>query len=188
MSYIEFIKNQVDLNAYSLSRGFLGYCYLKDGTCDDASCIDHCIAMLDEIFTDAIVVSSLRIYGALKAYYEEYDLNSNEQQLVGRLIDSGIVLNVSIDELDDTFHFVGNVSRCVMRDFITFQLMVGGLSYHAFITNSDKEVIIYPHDDSGIGFIANNKQSRTPSLINFLKGCVTNYSDIFEFHLEIRFE
>jgi len=56
------------------------------------------------------------------------------------------------------------------------------LSYHAFITNNEKKLIIYPHDDCGLGFITCNSELQEQYLKE-LKNYAERFSDILDFSL-----
>lgn len=178
---VKFIESNVELDSYSSSKGFLGYCNSKVGW-GDQRCIDAFIEMLALFVPKEIVVSSIRIHGDLQEHAETYELNEDDIQVRYRLLEQGLILNVASDEENESFHFEGTVSNSVLRDFVLYQSSIGELSYHGFITNSESEFIIYPHDDCGLGFIISD-ETKKKLYSSKLQECAERYSEILEFKL-----
>ena len=88
-----------------------------------------------------------------------------------------------LDFINNCFHFCGSISKAALRDFILYQTTIGALPYHSFIINSDCELIIYPHDDCGLGFIISNDKN-IEDINNKLYKFSEQYFDILEFHLK----
>ena len=129
---------------------------------------------------DETLVSSIRIYGDLKDHAEMYELSDKDIQVRDRLVKSGVILNVDSDDKADSFHFEGNISGDLLKDFVLYQSSIGELSYHGFLTSEDSGLIIYPHDDCGLGFICLEKKKIT-NIIEKLKEYAECYSDILQF-------
>jgi len=178
---IKFIESQVELDSYSSSNGFLGYCNSKVGW-GDLRCIDAFIDMLGLFTPNETVVSSIRIYGDLNEHAETYELSEDDIKVRDRLIEQGLILNVTSDDESKSFHFEGTISNTTLRDFVLYQSSIGELSYHGFITNPESELIIYPHDDCGLGFILCNAQKRKVTN-NKLHEYAERYFEILEFKL-----
>jgi hypothetical protein len=138
--------------------------------------------MLALFLPKGIIVSSIRIYGDLKSHAELYELSEDDIQVRDRLIKSGLILNVAKDETNEAFHFGGAISEDTLKDFVLYQSSIGELSYHGFITNSDNELVIYPHDDCGLGFISCNSKNKR-QVLDRIKECASRYSEILEFTL-----
>lgn len=176
---IQYIETKVNLDSYSSTDGFLGYCNSTVGWGDER-CIKAFLEMLAFFVPKEIVVSSIRIYGDLKSHAELYELNEEDIQVRDRLIKKGLILNVITDEESESFHFEGAISDSTLKDFVLYQSSIGELSYHGFITNAANELIIYPHDDCGLGFISCNNKDKQ-QILDRIKECANRYSDILDF-------
>lgn len=176
---IKCIESKVNLDSYSSTEGFLGYCNSSVGW-EDERCIEAFIEMLALFIPDEVVVSSIRIYGDLKAHAEMYELSEKDIQVRDRLVENGIILVVDSEDESDSFHFTGSVSDDLLKDFVLYQSSIGELSYHGFLTSGDSGMIIYPHDDCGLGFICYDNNKKV-NVIEKLKECEERYSDILEF-------
>jgi hypothetical protein len=178
---IKYIESKVNLDSYSSTDGFIGYCNSSVGWGDER-CIEAFIEMLALLVPKEVVVSSIRIYGDLKSHAELYELSEEEVLVRDRLIKGGLILNVATDEESEAFHFEGIISKDTLKYFVLYQSSIGELSYHGFVTNAANELIIYPHDDCGLGFISCNSKSKQ-QVIDRIKECSKRYSDILEFTL-----
>lgn len=176
---INFIESKVNLDSYSSSDGFLGFCNSKVGWGDER-CIEAFMEMLSRFIPDETLVSSIRIYGDIQVHAEMYELSENEIQVRDRLVENGIILNVDSEDEADSFHFAGSVSNDLLEDFVLYKSSIGELSYHGFLVGEDSGLVIYPHDDCGLGFICCYKRKRA-DVVEKLNECAERYTDILEF-------
>ena len=177
------IESQVNLDSYSSSNGFSGFCHSIVGW-DDERCTEAFLDILDFFLaTNQILVSSIRIHGDLETHAELYELSAEDIRVRDNLVSNGIILVVNSDDENGSFHFAGNVSNGLLKDFVLYQSSIGGLSYHGFLTSQDSGLVVYPHDDCGLGFICYEK-NKIKKVIKKLQEYAEHYSDILGFMIK----
>lgn len=102
------IEDNINLESYSSSVGFLGFCNSIIGWGDER-CINALIEIIDLFVPHPVLVSSLRIYSDLQVDAEMFQLNQNEVEVRNRLIDRGVILLESSDDISDGFHLKSRI-------------------------------------------------------------------------------
>gem|GEM_PF-5220856 len=138
--------------------------------------------MLSFLIPKEVIVSSIKIYGDINEHTKLYELSKTNEEVRNRLIEFNVIKNINLEAKKEAFHFEGRLPDKILRDFIVYQTSIGELSCHGFITNNEKKLIIYPHDDCGLGFIACNDELREQYLKE-LKSYAERFSDILDLSL-----
>lgn len=167
---INKIINKINLEIYSNSEGFLGYCESKKGLNDNVCW--HAINLLFRTFPMLLknnsLISSLHFdRSILKDSYQTSDANFNryfvplKENKIAYEVDFKSIsddINSSyyeekITELMEFFVYVENIEFEVLKKTIFSVMSVDGLIGHLFLILKKEKLIIYPHDDVGFGFI-----------------------------------
>jgi hypothetical protein len=174
-SNIQFLKNNVTLNSYSSSKGFIGY-FERTGKFNETKCHDA-IELFIEAFSlstaEFIFLSSLCLNSDIPTYIKDYEISNNH--LINHLyplIKEGIIRKVdyntissdveseeysgtlkALDENFTTYNYT-EIKMERLRSAFFCQMALGGTSGHCFIILPSNGVIAYPHDDTGFGFIS----------------------------------
>lgn len=168
------ISRYVDLHSYSSSKGFVGYVeYVgenpRSGT--DAA-LDNLERFLCLASGESIVFTTLAFKGSKRSLkevygYEEADFRAYVEPAVGSEMVSKCY--------DDSCSFRvlplinGNFRDSGLRSACYIVMALDGVAGHLFIFSRAASVIFYPHDDTGFGVIAVEKDNLSSVFFDFFK-------------------
>ena len=138
----QIINKRVNLSAYSKSKFFIGYFEWSFSKEHNDKLVRDCVNLLRSISINYTIMTKLEIFDALSdadkviCRKKFFDILGNEY----KFISSDINLN-NHEDIDRVKKIIDGI----------FQ---GNLFGHVFFLDKNSEVIIYPHDDLGLGFIA----------------------------------
>ncbi|MDU8572041.1 hypothetical protein RYA98_06840 [Pseudomonas syringae] len=177
------ISKYVDLRSYSSSKGFVGYVeYVgenpRSGT--DAA-LDNLERFLCLTSGESIVLTTLAFKGRkknLKGFYgyKEADFRT----YVEPAVHSEMVSECYEDSCSfRVLPFInGNFRDSGLRSACYIVMALDGVAGHLFIFSRAASVIFYPHDDTGFGVIAVEKDNLSSVFFDFFK------TDAFKINLE----
>jgi hypothetical protein len=173
-SPMNFVLNEVNLESYSASPGFVGYFERAgryvDGLAEDA------VALLAEKMVgeweEWTLVSSLHANQDEVGHCGDLDADARDTQLVDFLQTHNVLKKFSYSARFGTDYESQAYADAVLAacsDFIQAQvnsldcaavvklliarMLVYGLRGHCFLVSIQKGLILYPHDDTGFGII-----------------------------------
>lgn len=186
--YAKLVKTAVDLEGYSSSAGWVGYME-RIGSFDEALCYKAIDWFLDLFGLEVVLVASYHMscdfgyvrktYGYSRKKFDEY-----YDKYIKYLIDAGAIKLVDYNQLEDgfddddyaspeyesifdgimnDFSVLESPSESVIRKALFCQMAVDGVRGHCFAVYPKQELIAYPHDDTGFGFIHYGKDMATLS-------------------------
>ncbi|MDC1142635.1 hypothetical protein OAU50_06055 [Planctomycetota bacterium] len=176
----KFVVNNVNLNGYANSEGFLGYIE-RHGKHSFKKAVSTVSRMLEEpILSDVSWVHNLFIcfdFNPLNENFQKQDY-AQGADLLNKLISSNSVHCPPENEncwgrldtfLSKDMQVVQN-TQCITNLMIAV-MTVGGLAGHCFGVSPSRELIVYPHEDIGFGFISTaSSQEEARSFQSYLDG------------------
>lgn len=153
------IQEWVDLNSYTDSNGWKGYCELnKPFTISRANKITNYFIDFFRKYIDKVSIVS----NVFKI--KEYNLSNRNADIYIKyiekyLIDFGYIKIISNsiynkpDCLSINFKLFLNIDADIISMFSLLKMMDGGIDGHCFFVFNELGLIAYPHDDTGFGFI-----------------------------------
>ena len=173
-----YIIENVELNSYSSSKNFKGFCFSETGY-HNSNYIHLLIEILLSLVDKIQLVSSLNIEVSLLKHSK--DLHLDKQGIICRdlLIKNKVITTKSTEVESSDFHFNKEIDLDLAYNLIYFVTSLGGASGSAFFVDSENEIIIYPHDDCGLGFII--KENSKNDILNVLKKLRIKYRENMEF-------
>lgn len=182
-SGVSLIKSKVNLDSYSASETFCGFCFSKIGW-GEKKCLEALLEITNEMVDELHVVSSLTICTSLLDNESFYSLSEENKKCRDFLVDLNLIKLNDAEDSANYFHVDKVVSKSEAYRLIEYQTSIGGAIGHVFFVSLTNGVIIYPHDDCGVGFFClteSKKRNRFLSLIERLK---EKYSDVLSFELK----
>ncbi|MEZ8306927.1 hypothetical protein AB6C40_24215 [Vibrio splendidus] len=177
---IDYVKSHVVLDSYSSSTNFKGFCFSDIGW-NDEKYIRILLNIIELLVSRLKLVSSLNIGLNLDEHTQEYSVTQECEVCRNSLIEAGIITNIKGDVPSDVFHFSGEVDADIALNLIRYQTSIGGAFGHAFFVDSKNGVILYPHDDCGLGFIIMGGVESQNQKLNTLKEIDLKYKNIMSF-------
>lgn len=174
---VEYVKSNVVLNSYSSSEHFKGYCLSKIGWGND----EFTRSLLDVttiLIKNLQLVSSLNIGISLEEHVRQYSISQEDSHCLHSLIRDGVITNILGQEAHDNFHFDEGVDEKTALNLIYHQTSIGGAYGHSFFVDTANTVIVYPHDDCGIGFIITGSAECQNDKLRTLKAMGGKYESI----------
>lgn len=182
MTATSFVLGHVVLTSYTSSSSFVGLCQIRD-SCTTGDVSQTLLDLTLRLMKDPRLVSSLNIGLDLETHAQQYSLASEGLKIRDSLLDVGIIRNCVDAGESPAFHFEGGVDRSSAENLITFQTLIGGANGHAFIVDLPSGLIVYPHDDCGLGFIVSGQFSDKVNIIRMLRKEAMQARDMFNFQL-----
>lgn len=173
---IRLIQKFVNLESYSSSPGFLGY-FERVGQFNEQIC-HNAINIFFEAFKPLNcrydLASSLYVDSNLSALREEYNIPDDYFVVyIEPLIDAGAINVVNhedlkskyewdeyikkTDSLDKHFVVLNNQNKELLKKIFFSVMFIDGIKGHCFAIIENKELIVYPHEDIGFGFVSFGK-------------------------------
>ncbi len=191
--YLQLIKQHVDLDSYSFSPGWIG-CFERSGRFSEQQCneaIDLLFNACDLCTAHCVLICNLFVIGGDADLREQYDLNDDDfRDFIHPLIARGAIQRK--DHFDEWHPGVGSGSFSVfeepsselLRKVFFGMMAVDGIQGHCFGVIPHLGLVIYPHEETGFGFICvdedivQKEQLRTFVKESFkAEGFVTNIAD-----------
>ncbi len=167
-SPLKTVEKNVNLQSYSMSQGFLGFFERKE-----AFSIDVCEKAIDLLLSSSLfdthcqsIVSNLFIVGNDFELKNDYGFGDRElREHVYPLAAESILTRV------DTTQYCANrldgyglleiprINERIIRTVFSAVMSVDGIRGHCFCVVPDHDLILYPHDDSGFGFISTSREA-----------------------------
>lgn len=170
---INIVREVVNLEAYSESRGWLGY---FERTVpfkrEMVAAVQQFICQHWGEDTRFSLVTSLFVQGDVDWLASNRELDQDETICLKQLVSSGWIKSVEIgggEHVDSTFdvdawllnlhldfrtfstEFSQSLFRCLLLERFSFGHFNSG---HCFLVLADHGLVLYPHDDTGFGVIA----------------------------------
>lgn len=177
---IDYVKSHVVLDSYSSSTNFKGFCFSDTG-CNDEKYMRILLNIIELLVDRFQLVSSLNIGLNLDEHTQEYSVTEEGEGCRSSLIEAGIITNKEGGVPSDFFHFSGEIDAGVALNLIRYQTSIGGAFGHAFFVDSKNGIILYPHDDCGLGFIILGCVKSQNQKLNALKEIDLKYKNIMSF-------
>lgn len=174
---VDLVRSSVLLNSYSSSPNFVGFCSSRVGYGDEEYeklLLNAVLLLLRRIE----LVSSLNIGISLEDHAKEYSLSKSGIACRDALLANGVISNRLDEPPLDYFHFDKEVTEDIALDLIRFQTSLGGASGHSFFLDAGRGVIIYPHDDCGLGFILGGDPDEKATKLDMLKSFLRDNSSL----------
>ena len=177
-----FYKN-INFDSYSKSKDFLGYYEIKykPNTLEDQTKLDLresislAIKILNEIDKNYSLIYSLEFFVCLWGENQKVSKNQLENlrffddfvyTKAQEKLDNMDIKEIEISNISDIQNI--NMKHLYIQNYKDrkklqklFQGVMHALFYgHSFLINSEKNIIIYPHDTLGLGFICLNSFSQ----------------------------
>ena len=176
---VDLVKRNVVMNSYSSSTRFLGFCYSNIGW-GNKEYTNNLLSIVKLCTRKPLLLSSLNIDSDLDEHAKMYSMTKADQSCRDFLITHGII-GSEREAVDDEFHFCDSVDDMTARSLMHYQTSVGGADGHVFFVDHEVGLIIYPHDDCGIGFIATVNSQHVAKTIEILKGIQIKFKNVMSF-------
>lgn len=161
------INENICLDSYSSSIGWVGYTYSKNKN------IEYDIPMFQSIIKrlliDVSIYSTLRITDLDEEFIEFWGLSDKQLSCIKTLIDAGIVNSTESLPINNI-----NPEYIDCINYIKFTSYV--FDGHIFYTNESRKIYIYPHDEIGVGFILENS-NEIPLFLNDVNKALLSYEN-----------
>lgn len=174
---LNILIDNVDLNSYSSSKGFVGY--LEKSGCYSDQLVRDVVAIFSKFVCEhaeeTFLVSSLYVDDDVDFLRDESDLTDKQIASVENLASLALLKKIHFDDFGDDYdseEYQNEISNLalefdvnpilsldidnlslLMRETIS-NCAIGG---HCFLVLVDKKVIFYPHDDVGFGMISEDE-------------------------------
>ena len=182
-SFVNLVKSEVNLDSYSSSANFCGFCFSKIGW-GKKKCLEALLDIASEIVGELHVVSSLTICTSLLENENFYALSEESKKRRNYLVDLDFIKLNDSDASANYFHSDKVVSKNEAYSLIEYQTSIGGAIGHVFFVSLTNGVIIYPHDDCGMGFFCSSEPKKRDDFLSLVKRSKEKYSDILSFDLK----
>lgn len=169
------------LSSYSSSSNFVGFCSSRVGYGNEEYENLLLGAVLLLLRGRIELVSSLNIGISLEDHAEEYSLSKSGIACRDVLLANGVISNRFDEPPIDHFHFDNEVTENIALGLIRFQTSIGGASGHSFFLDADRGVIVYPHDDCGLGFVLGGTPDEKATKLDMLKSFWRDNSSLVTF-------
>lgn len=179
-SNIDYVRANVVLDSYSSSMNFKGFCFSEIGWGDEKY-ISILLSIIESLVGRLQLVSSLNVGLNLDEHAQAYSICGKEKTCRNLLVEAGIITNIEGGVPPSVFHFSEEVDKDTALNLIRYQTSVGGASGHAFFVDSKNGVIVYPHDDCGLGFIIMPNVKSPTKKLKFLKEIELQYKNVMSF-------
>ena len=181
---LEQIRKIVNLNAYSESKYFIGFFESAENKPSEKVIID--IKNLFEKFFIYMGSECWIITSLVKSLWPGCKLNGEAKNDIEALLAGNWISKKNIDDYIDkelpfcTFEYVQNSHKNLILPLFRLIMKYGCLSGHVFFLWPKYEIVIYPHDDIGIGIIAGNNIDGRLKAIKFLEEMKDNVKYVVE--------
>ena len=166
------IQEWVNLNSYTDSKGWKGYCKRnKPFTIFRANKIVRCFMHFFRKHTNNIIIVS-NVFKVKEYNLNNSNINNYIKYMEKYLIDFGYIETMSASIYDNDNCLSLGFKKFLTTDydiismFSLLMMMDEGIDGHCFFVFDELGLIVYPHDDTGFGFIR-------------IKNTKVHYEDLF---------
>ncbi len=180
LNNIDYVKSNIELGSYSSSKYFKGFCLSKAGWGDENYI--RLLLNITMLLVDKLqLVSSLNIGIDLERHAQEYSIADDDLDCRNALVNDGIITNTLGEVSSDKFHYSKDIDENTAIKVIRYQTSVGGAFGHLFFVDSENDIIVYPHDDCGLGFVILGSIEIQRQKLSLLEDVEQKYKDIMSF-------
>lgn len=181
--HMKRLLSSVNKDSYSFSKGFVGYCYTDK--CDNKlSYVNIMIELIEFLAPSARMASSLNLNYSLEEHKDGYCTTTSEDKLVESLIQSKVMSFCDPNADENFFKDFEMLNREQVSNSIYFMIFLGGASGHLFFVDVKESIVIYPHDDGGLGFIFNGGEEQRQNQLELLSTFHKRYKEAFQLVLK----
>ena len=146
------VNNAINLDSYRASPTWIGF-FESNNTFDRRKAVELAIEEMRALLEDSYAFGACHFFGTLKKFQTDYEV---EQLDVDNIIVP--LINADIVRIYKHYKQCEKVRELPLVDFSTkhklcLAIMEIGVKGHLFFLNKKTNLIIYPHEDVGFGFI-----------------------------------
>ena len=157
----EIIKDYINLDSYSSSNGWVGFCETAENYSFDlcSQVINDFLNYFSEEMEGATIIFSLSTWGSVDELVENYGLSDQQVEILHRLKVLGwLESNMEADQSFNLIEFNSNESSHIYNLILSI-LFIGDVLGSIFILIPSKKLILYPHEDIGSGVVTSDSNA-----------------------------